>query len=221
MNNFSEDEKILELIISIFSPNSKLNDQEKQEKQIELDKLLRSIDRIHVREYKNNKLARAIEGLLKDDNDIFQLEDLDDQIDAGINLGMFYPAVYACNMYKLVPPFVRHGVQIPEKMKSLYAESRYCFISEQYNAAIVLSRAIIELALKIKIGLPEESKKWTAGVTLERAREVKIIDEKSARIADEIIKNGDWILHRAKNATEEESLKALDHTKKVLEVLFG
>lgn len=220
MSNFSSDMKVLELLAFLYDPKNKLEESEMQKKWNELDALVRVIDRIHIREYFNNAIADIIEHFLKQDNQIFQLEDPEFQLDSAIQLSLFH-ADYACNWYKLIPPFVRQGIKIPEKMKSLYAESRLCFVFKQYSAAIVLSRAIIETALKARIGLTEGSKNWTAGITLGKAVEKKIVDEKTYWIADKVIKSADRILHRSENATEKEALNALDHTKQFLEYLFG
>lgn len=223
MPNFSDDIKFFSVFADLFAPKEPLDPIVKKEKERELTEILRGIDRIHIREYFDfdNEIADWMEEFLKKDNKIFQLEDWDTHIDSGIELDLFYPGVYARNYYKLTPPFIRQGVKIPEKMKSLYAESRFCFIFEQFSAAIALSRAIIEFALKTKIGLHEEARDWTAGKTLAKALDLKIIDDKTYCTARKVINNADKVLHQVKNATEQEALTALDHTKTVLESIFG
>jgi hypothetical protein len=221
MPYFSDDIKFFDVLADLVVSEKPLDPVVKKQKENELTEILRGIDRIHIREYFDNEIADWMEKFLKEDNELYQLEDSEIHIDSGIELGLFYPGVYARNYYKLTPPFVRQGVKIPEKMKSLYAESRFCFIFEQFSAAIALSRAIIEFALKTKIGLHEEARDWTAGKTLSKAHDLKIIDDKTYWTASKVINNADKVLHQVKNATDQEALTALDHTKTVLESIFG
>jgi hypothetical protein len=219
MNSYNEDLELSELLDWL--GNHKETEGEYREKFTELTALIRYIDRINIREFVDNKLANNMEFFIKWDNEFFQELGSSGQIEFFIDSGLNWPGVWARNLFNLVPPFVKQGVNIPENLRQLYAESRRCFIFEQHNAAVVLSRAIIEIALKKKIGLSEESKKWTAGFTLEKASEKKIISDSSYWIAKKVITNADTILHQGKNAERQETLNALDHTKQFLEELFG
>jgi len=57
------------------------------------------------------------------------------------------------NYYKLKPPYVRPGTKIPQGIKNIYHESRWCFVYGQYSAAIALTRTVIETILKHKFNL--------------------------------------------------------------------
>jgi hypothetical protein len=212
MSKFSIDIKIFDLLSSDRPDDEKFLD--------ELHDLLKDIDRINIREYFGSNHANIMVKLIKLNNRFIQNEK-ENLIDIGIESNLCKPADFALNYFKLIPPFVRQGTKIPANFKNLYAESRLCFAFGQYSAAIALSRAIIEIALRNRIGLSEESRRWTAGVILEKAREIKIVDINIAWISEKVIRTADNILHRARTATERECLNALDHTKEVLEYLFG
>jgi hypothetical protein len=220
MNSYNEDLKLSELLDWLASHNKKLCEREWNEKHEELMDILTWIDRIGMREFVHNKLADITQILIEINNDLFQKLSSSEQIHGFYESGLHWPGVWARNMFKLVPPFIKQGIRIPENLKTLYSESRRCFIFEQFNAAVVLSRGIIEVALKQKIGLPIESKKWTAGVVLEKALEKKIINDSVYWIANKVITKADKILHQGGNVDFQETLNALDHTKQFLEELF-
>jgi len=221
MSSYKEDLKISELLGWLASHKEIRNERQYEEKVNELKEDLRCIDRINIREFVSKTLADTTELLLEVDNQMFQGLTSSNQIETFYKSRLHWPGVWARNMYKLVPPFVRQGVKIPENLKTLYAESRICFILEQFNAAVVLSRGIIELALKMKIGLSMESKDWTAGVVLEKAFEKKIINDSIYWIAQKIVTKADKILHQGQSVELQETLNSLDHTKQFLEELFG
>jgi len=173
MNSYNEDLKLSELLDWFSTHDKKLYEKEFNEKFDELTELLTQIDRVDIREFVDNKLADKMELLIKFNNDFFQGLGSSEQIGLFYESGLHWPGVWARNMFKLVPPFVKQGVKIPENLKNLYKESRYCFIFEQFNAAVVLSRSIIELALKKKIGSQMESKFGTAGEVLKEALKKK------------------------------------------------
>lgn len=225
MDSYKEDLKLTEQLIWFYEfhrSGQKVN-EEYLNKLDQFKKLLRGLDRINIREFVDNRLADHMETLLKLDNDWFQELDWVEQVDFFTEevTDHFGISAWIRNQFKLIPPFVRQGTKIPENIKTLYGESRRCFIFEQYSAAIVLSRAIIEIALKKKIGLPEESKDWTAGKVVNKASEKRIINEKTRWIAEKVIKKADKILHQAELGEHQETLNILDHTKEFLEELFG
>jgi hypothetical protein len=223
MGSYSEEVKLAEIINWFTTHRGEELKGEDSNKWEELKILLRGIDRINIREFVDNRLADHMEDLIEMDNKWFQELDWVEQVDFFIEevTDHFGISVWIRNQFQLKPPFVRQGTKIPENIRKLYAESRRCFVFEQYSAAIVLSRAIIEIVLKKKIGLPDESRRWTAGVVLEKASEKKIINEHAYWIADKVIKNADKILHQGKIAEQQETLNAIDHTKEFLEELFG
>jgi len=221
MNSYNEDLKLSGLLDWLVSHDRISDEKEWENKFDELTELLIEIDRINIREFVDSRQADKTEYLIKINNDFFQGLDSSEQISAFYDSGLNWPGFWARNMFILVPPFVKQGVKIPENLKNLYAESRHCFIFEQFNVAVVLSRAIIELALKMKIGLPMESKDWTAGVVLEKALDKKIINDSVYWIAKKVITTADKILHQGENIEHQETLNALDHTRQFLEELFG
>lgn len=221
MSSYKEDLKLSELLDWLSRPENRSNEEEFNKKFEELMDLLSEIDRINIREFIDNRLADKMEFLIKINNDFFQNLDSSEQISFFYNSGLHWPGVWARNMFKLIPPFIKQGVKIPENLKNLYAESRLCFIFEQFNAAVVLSRSIIEFSLKKKIGLPIESKDWTAGVVLEKALEKKIINDSIYWIAKKVVTKADKILHQGSSVDYQEALNALDHTKQFLEEIFG
>lgn len=224
MNSYGEDLKLAELL-DYFSPGhlKDIKGEGFSAKWKEFTNVLRRIDRINIREFVDKRIADKMPEWVDLDNEWFQEMDWVEQVDFFIEevTDHFGISVWIRNQFKLKPPFVRQGTKIPEKIRKLYAESRRCFVFEQYSAAIVLSRAIIETVLKTKIGLAEESRSWTAGIVLDKAFEKGIIKENACWIAHKVIKNADKILHQAKIAEQQEALNAIDHTKEFLEVLFG
>ena len=221
MNSYKEDLRLFEILSWLRSHDWELYKNESGEKLSELKRLLSEIDRINIREFVDKNLADLMEDWIKWDNKQFPELDADDQCVFFMNSELHSPEIWANNMFKLVPPFVKQGVKIPENLKKLYAESRRCFIYQQYNAAIVLSRSIIEVGLKKKIGLPLESKDWTAGVVLEKALEKKMIKDSLYWIGKKVITKADKVLHQGENVEYQETLNALEHTKEFLEELFG
>lgn len=223
MSSYNEDLKLAELLEWLSPVHLKeIKGEGFSAKMKELRTILRSIDRVNIREFVDDRLVDQMEHFIKLDNEWFQEMDSTEQIDSFMEGSeSFWDAKWIRNQFKLIPPFVRQGTKIPENIKKLYAESRHCFIFEQYSAAIVLSRAIIEIALKKKIGLSEESREWTAGKVVEKASEKRIINENTRWIANKVIKKADKILHQAELGDHQETLNALDHTKEFLEELFG
>jgi len=225
MNSYSEDRKLDELL-NYFSP-AHLKDVKTEDyvaKWEELKSILRYIDRINIREFVSTRMADKMQELIDFDNKLFQEMDWVEQTDffCESGEGHYGITVWMSKRFKLTPPFVRQGTKIPENIRRLYAESRRCFVFEQYNAAIVLSRAIIETVLKMKINLPEESRNWTAGKVLDKAVETQIITENAHWIARKVIKKAAKILHQAKITDEQqETLNVINDTKNFLEELFA
>jgi hypothetical protein len=219
MNSIQEDLRLSDLLDWLRSHEK--TQEGYNEKFDELMELIRGIDRINIREFVDNKLADNMESFIKWDNEFFQGLNSSEQIEFFIDSGLNWPGVWTRNMFRLTPAFVKQGVKIPDNLKKLYAESRKCFIFEQFNSAIVLSRAIIEIALKNKIGLSVESKHWTAGEILDRAYEKKIIKDSAYWIGSKVITKANEILHQGRDVQHQETLNAIDHTKQFLEDLFG
>ena len=57
------------------------------------------------------------------------------------------------NYFKLIPPYVKVGTNIPEGIQNIYHESRWCFVYGQYSATITLSRTVVETVLKDKFNI--------------------------------------------------------------------
>ena len=122
---------------------------------------------------------------------------------------------------KLFPPFVKEGVVIPSKIKDSYAETRRTYVYGQFKSSVALSRAVIEVALKEKVGLSKYDPSWTAGKTLTQFLDKKIINKITYDTADDIIVRADAILHRGAGITEEECIYLLNKTKDFIEAIYS
>ena len=213
--------KLFDLLTWFKNHDEELHKDEWDKKNEELGCLLREVDRIHIREYVDNNAANLMELFIKLDNELVAKDDPCEIAEFARDSGLVSAGAFGFSLFMLVPPFVKQGVKIPNRIRELYAESRYCFVFEQYSAAIVLSRAIIETVLKNKLGLSEDDRYWTAGRTLEKAKEKKLVIDKAFWVAKKVTKKADNILHRARKTDYKEAKNALNHTKEFLEDLFG
>jgi hypothetical protein len=105
-------------------------------------------------------------------------------------------------------------IRIPEHINRLCQESRWCYVYERYNAAIVLSRAIIETILKNKLGYKVDSFKKLFYL-IRDAKKRTIISKKVADGAHCIRELANNIVHQGNSAIEKEKGKcALKETDK-------
>ena len=120
-----------------------------------------------------------------------------------------------CNYFKLIPPYVKVGTNIPEGIQNIYHESRWCFVYGQYSATIALSRTVVETVLRDKFHI--EGK---LDIIIEEAKSRCIIGSNTAWKIDKVRTSANRILHKAEPATEKEAKNALDHVLDFLEEIY-
>ena len=126
----------------------------------------------------------------------------------------------AINYYLLHPPLIKKGLKIPEHVKKLFAESRWCFVLQQYCAAVALSRTIIELAIKDKYGNDKEKERWAASWCLKNAKDDGIISEDVFLIGNDINKTANKVMHAGKMVEWKNALMVVEKTKDFLEGIY-
>ena len=234
MSFYSEDKKIFETLSKIINLENQLGEvngkpcllpidkrkrlEEKKEKlQREFDLLLIELDRIEIRHSPDEK---AYIDFLRhtstcDLNEIWNsyYEDILDFHEDGdlLDRGKFLN-----NYYKLKPPYVRTGTKIPQGIKNIYHESRWCFVYGQYSAAIALSRTAIETILKHKFNLENDN----LNKIIDLAREKRFISQKAAWNAHKVRMLSNKILHKANVATEKQAKNSLDHILDLIEEIY-
>jgi hypothetical protein len=230
MDNYQKDKKAFELFqwLKENENNEEVTEEIHNNKAREYLDAIRELDRLNLRECYDPQLAVFLNAALLVDNinalKLTETLDLDkfDVFtfirDEGININELDIAE---RYFSLIPPIIKQGVKIPSHIRALYAESRRCYIYKQNSAAIVLSRSIIETALKDKLGLNNNNREATAGLILEIAEEQGLISRKIFWKAKKVISAANKILHQAKNAEDNKAKYALDYTKDFLEELFG
>jgi len=126
----------------------------------------------------------------------------------------------ARNYYKLIPPYIDSCVKIPEHIKKLYAESRWCYVLQNYCAAVTLCRSILELSIKHKFGYDRDSSIGSVSRYLDTAFERKIISETAYDIAKDVILRANKVLHSGKIIREKQALDVVEKTKVFFEEIF-
>lgn len=119
------------------------------------------------------------------------------------------------NYFKLIPPYVKVGTRIPEGIKNIYHESRWCFVYGQYSATIALSRTVIETVLKDKyniVGYLDE--------IIETAKNRRLISKQTSWDANKVRLFANKILHQARSAKEKEAKDAIEHVRSFLEEIY-
>jgi hypothetical protein len=123
--------------------------------------------------------------------------------------------------FTLIPPVVNVAIEIPEKVKELFAETRRCYVFGQFKASIALCRSVIEVSLKDSLKVGTINKDWSAGKCLTTALQNKIIkDQELYAIGDDINIKANRILHGGADLSEEEALYFLNNTKKYIELFY-
>jgi hypothetical protein len=115
----------------------------------------------------------------------------------------------------LKPPYVRTGTKIPQGIKNIYHESRWCFVYGQYSAAIALSRTVIDTILKHKFNFEGD-----LITIIDLAREKRFISQKAAWNAHKVRMLANKILHNANVATEKQAKNSLDHILDFIEEIY-
>jgi len=124
---------------------------------------------------------------------------------------------FARRYFQLVPPYVKTGTVIPEGIKDIYHESRWCFVYGQYNASLALCRTIVETVLRTKYNLPEDLNIKGLIIT---AKERGLISGKTKWNTNKVRLFANEILHKAKPISEKEAKDAIDYTLFFLEEIY-
>ena len=122
---------------------------------------------------------------------------------------------FAKNYFKLIPPYVKVGTRIPEKIKNIYHESRWCFVFGQYSATVAMCRTVIETVLKAKYNLLGDLNEIVT-----TAKKRQLISDETAWNANKVRTLANKILHKGNQATEKEAKNAIDHTLGFLEEIY-
>jgi hypothetical protein len=231
MENYKEDSEFIRLIQEIIETDEKLDQAvlpvEKKELLEKRSKELHSqymtimiqLDRIRIRETPyvkpiadllRNKLGYGpvkIEDFWADyHEDILDFHEDNELIDRG---------AFARNYFKLIPPYVKAGTKIPEGIKNIYHESRWCFVYGQNSAAVALCRTVIETVLRDKFGIEGD-----LNAAIETAKNRGRISSNIAWNANKVRTLANRILHRANQAKELEAKNAIDHVLEFLEEIY-
>lgn len=230
MKSYTEDEEFIKLIGQIICNSDKLNkiltvdEKDRLEKRIaELNQqfmLYRiQIDRIRIRETPHHK--SVLDFLRQDwgygplDMDKFWEEYLQDILCYQEENELLDRGEFIRNYYKLIPPYVKVGSKIPEGIRNIYHESRWCFVYGQYSAAVAMCRTIIEAVLKAKYSLMGDLSE-----IIEIAKQRGLIDKNTAWNANKVRLFANKILHKAEPATETMAKDAIDHTLVFMEEIY-
>ena len=235
MSTFNEDKKILETISKIINlenqlyqdddikkpsllpiDKKKLLEEERKKLLREYDLLLIELDRIEIRHSPDEKAyINALRVMSTFDpyeewdyysDDILDFHESGDLLDRG---------KFINNYYKLKPPYVKTGTKIPQGIKNICHESRWCFVYGQYSAAIALSRTVIETVLKHEFNLEGDLNN-----IIDLACEKKLISEKAKWNAHGIRRLSNKILHKANVATLNQAKNSLDHILDFIEEIY-
>jgi len=126
----------------------------------------------------------------------------------------------ARNYYDLYPPFVKVGVKIPRHIKQLYAESRWCYVLQNYCAAVALCRAILELTIKDKTGIDKDFPIVSTSRYLDEAYRKKLISKNSHGISKDIILKANKVMHAGKIIEKKHALQVVEKTKDFLQEMY-
>lgn len=222
MGFHEEDERFIVLLFKL-STAERLNKKESDE----FNNIWWGLDRINIREFKFKPYSKMIPQILKDlaekgtaphpsleDGNVDRSELYEDARSLELLDLYFFMKEY----YRLVPAYVKHGVEIPDKVKKLFWESRICFLAGLYNSSVAISRAIVEMTIQKVLG--KEGTRDSLFELIEEAFKNKKITEKAYKIADNIRKEGNNILHRTNLASKSEAEKIIDETKKFIEEAY-
>lgn len=241
MTIYKEDEDLLQLISELINIQDKLEPDnnskiklvlsidERKKLEDQWDELFRKInttkielDRIRIRETPHHKAIvdffrmSPVHGPVKQENfNDFWENHYEEILDFHTDNELLERGTFISNYYKLIPPYVKVGTAIPEGIKNIYHESRWCFVYGQYNATVAMSRTIIETVLKIKYRLSGD-----LNDIIETAKERSLISSKTKLNAHRVRILANKILHRAESISEKEAKDAIDYTLIFLEEIY-
>jgi len=180
--------------------------------------LLIELDRINIRHTPENKVyVDLFRHIVKNDCDLNEIWDdyFTDILEIHEDGDLLNRGAFLYNYYKLKPPYVKIGTELPKGIKNIYHESRWSFVYGQYSAAIALSRTVIEVILKHKFNL-----EGNLNDIIDLAREKNIISKKAAWNAHKVRVLANKILHKANVATEKQAKNSLDHILDFIEEIY-
>jgi len=205
-------------------PVDKSNQLKKQSEEL-YDKFITAkieLDRIRIRETSRHQAEIDIlrkyfcyKPIDKEDFDAFFYDNNQEILEAHQDTELIDRATFMRNYFKLIPPYVKVGTRIPEGIKNIYHESRWCFVYGQYSATIALSRTVIETVLKDKyniVGYLDE--------IIETAKNRRLISKQTAWNANKVRIFANRILHKANSAKEDDAKDAIEHVRSFLEEIY-
>jgi hypothetical protein len=231
MNSFSEDENFFSLIRKIIK-----NEEELESAVLSVDKKKRlekqraelheqymmfiiELDRVRIRETPYHKFL--LDFLRKDlgygplkikdywhdwNQEILECHQDTELIDRGGFVNRYF---------QLIPPYVKSGTIIPEGIKNIYHESRWCFVYGQYSATVAMCRTIIETVLKTKFHLEGKLDE-----IINTAKERGLIDGSIRWNANHVRLLANKILHCAKPVSEKDAKDAIRYVMVFLEKIY-
>lgn len=241
MNSYKEDQEFFRMVVEISEINEKLGlenssqahlllvDKEEQleKRRIELNDqymlCLIELDRIRIRETPIDReeidILRKV-GIAYGPLEIKKIKNFwrdynQEILDFHQDNELINRVGFVQNYFKLIPPYVKVGTRIPEGIKNIYHESRWCFVYGQYSATIALCRTVVETVLKDKFDLEGDIKK-----IIETAKNRCLISSNTAWNANKVRTFANRILHEAKPAKEHEAKNAIDHVLAFLEEIY-
>jgi len=241
MTTFKEDEDLLELLRELLHIHDKLepdnnskiklvlsvDERKKLEDQWEeLSRKLSTtkieLDRIRIRETPHHRAIidmfriTTVHNPIKEENfNEFWKNHYEEILDFHMDNELLERGTFIRNYYKLIPPYVKVGTTIPEGIKNIYHESRWCFVYGQYNAAVAMCRTIIETVLKIKFHLSGD-----LNDIIKNAKERCLISGRTKWNANRVRILANKILHRAESISEKEAKDAIGYTLVFLEEIY-
>jgi len=177
-------------------------------------------DRIEIREIEYPFLKDIVQQV----RDKYKLTDLwagynEKILDTHENGGILNRGTFLGNYYDLKPPYVKVGTNIPNGLKSIYNEARYCYVYGQYSACIALSRTVLEIVLKDKLSIIDTDNMCLA-MLIESAFSRNVISKTTYHRAIQIKNRANGILHKADTAKSGHAYGALDHILEILEEIY-
>ena len=205
-------------------PVDKSNQLKKQSEEL-YDKVITAkieLDRIRIRETPRHQAEIDIlrkyfcyQPIDKDDFDAFWNDYYEEILETHQDTELIERYAFIRNYFKLTPPYVKVGTNIPEGIKNIYHESRWCFVYGQYSATIALSRTIIEAVLKDKYNIV-----GNLNEIIETAKNRRVISKQTAWYANKVRLFANKILHQARSGKENEAKDAIEHVRSFLEEIY-
>jgi Domain of unknown function (DUF4145) len=148
------------------------------------------------------------------------------------NVAFIFDDLYTRDFLKRVGSIVDRTMRLsamapeatPDSGVNLFLrEASRCFIHEFWNSSVALSRAALELGLKLRLKsmlggfIPTDD---DLKLLLEYAQQFRVIDEAGFAMGDQVRKNGNKVLHGS-DANEDFALVTLCAVRGVLKVIYA